>query len=140
MRGPIGPSSTSRATSAGPTRRAVGFGLAASAGLLAAPRLARAQGSSLRYWSSQTPPVQMQTWEAICQACSAKNNGIKVEMEKYSDDTLWPKLTAAIAARDVPDLISYVQAYTVVSLGARGLVEPFDDVIKAVGEDDFFPS
>jgi multiple sugar transport system substrate-binding protein len=126
--------------SGAPTRRAVGLGLAAGAGLLAAPRLARAEGTSLRFWTSQTAPVQMKAWETIFANFATQNKGLKVEIEKYSDDNLWPKLTAAIAARDVPDLISYVQAYTVVTLGSRGLVEPFDDVIKGVGEDDFFPS
>lgn len=123
-----------------PSRRDVGRGLAAVTGLLAAPRFARAQsGMTLRFWTSQTAPVQMKAWEAIAAKFEAANK-VKVEIEKYSDDTLWPKLTAALAARDVPDLISYVQAYTVVSLGERGLVEPFDDVVKAVGEDDFFPT
>lgn len=129
------------ATAASLDRRRLVAGGMAAAGVAGAPRIVRAQGAvTLRFWTSQTAPIQMKAWQSAIDRFEAANKGVKVEIEKYSDDNLWPKLTAAFAARDVPDLVSYVQAYTVVSLGARGLVEPFDDVIKGVGEADFFPS
>ena len=107
----------------------------------APPWIAHAQGKkSLRFWTSQNAPNQMQAWQDIFGRFEKANPDFKVEIEAYSDDNLWPKLSAAFAGRDVPDLISYVQAYTVVSLNQQGLVEPFDDVIKAVGENEFFDS
>jgi multiple sugar transport system substrate-binding protein len=53
---------------------------------------------------------------------------------------VWPKLTAGFVAHNVPDLVSYVQAYTVATLAANDLLEPMDDVVSAVGEADFYPA
>ncbi len=121
-------------------RRALLAGSGATIGALACPQIVRAQGkATLRFWTSQGAPAQMAAWENIFARFEKANPRFKVAIELYSDDTLWPKLTAAFAAHDVPDLISFVQAYTVATLAANDLLEPFDEVVKAVGEDDFFP-
>ncbi|SMF38915.1 multiple sugar transport system substrate-binding protein [Tistlia consotensis] len=104
------------------------------------PRGARAATRNLRFWTSQTAPAQMAAWTEIFNAFQAEHPDVSVSVEKYSDDTLWQSLSAAYAADDTPDLVSYVQAYTVATLQSDGLVVPMDDVIKAVGEDDFFPA
>ncbi len=122
------------------SRRTLFAGMGAAAVAVGAPPIAKAQGKrTLRFWTSQTAPNQMEAWRAIFARFEAAQPEFKVEIEAYSDDTFWPKMSAAFAGRDVPDLVSYAQAYTVVSLNEQGLVEPFDDVVKAVGEDDFFP-
>lgn len=121
--------------------RSLGGAAALVAAGVAAPRLAKAAGkTTLRFWTSQSAPNQMKVWQDIFGRFEAQHPDFTVAIEKYSDDTLWPKLSAAYAARDLPDLITYVQAYTVVTLNQKGLIEPFDDVIKAVGEDDFYPN
>jgi multiple sugar transport system substrate-binding protein len=94
----------------------------------------------LRFWTSQGAPVQMAAWKDIFQRFEQQHPQYTVAIELFSDDDVWPKLTAGFAAHDVPDLVSYVQAYTVATLAANDLLEPFDDVVKAVGEDDFFPA
>ena len=119
-------------------RRAV---LAGAAGALAAPAVGRAQRkTTLRFWTSQGAPPQMAAWKDIFARFEQQNPAFTVAIELFSDDNIWPKLTAGFAARNLPDLVSFVQAYTVATLANNDLIEPFDDVIKAVGEDDFFPA
>ena len=121
------------------SRRAL---LAGSAALvLAAPAVrAQAQKTTLRFWTSQGAPPQMAAWKEIFQRFEQRNPQYAVSIELFSDDDVWPKLTAGFAAHNLPDLVSYVQAYSVATLAANDLLEPFDDVIKAVGEDDFYPA
>src|SRR3989449_11082979 len=48
------------------------------------------------------------------------------------------KLQAAMAAKS-PPTASHTQSYVVTSFRAKGLIEPVDDVVKAIGEDKIFP-
>jgi multiple sugar transport system substrate-binding protein len=121
-------------------RRLLGATLASPlAAALAAPAVHAQAKTTLRFWTSQGAPVQMAAWKDIFQRFEQQHPQYTVAIELYSDDDVWPKLTAGFAARNLPDLVSYVQAYTVATLAANDLLEPFDDVVKAVGEDDFFP-
>ena len=121
------------------SRRAVVVS-AAAIGTLALPSVGRAQRkTTLRFWTSQGAPPQLAAWKDIFARFEQSNPAFTVAIELFSDDDIWPKLTAGFAARNLPDLVSFVQAYTVATLANNDLVEPFDDVIKAVGEDDFFP-
>ncbi len=122
------------------SRRTLITGAAATAGTLAMPAVGRAQRkTTLRFWTSQGAPPQLAAWKDIFARFEQQNPAFTVSIELFSDDDIWPKLTAGFAARTVPDLVSFVQAYTVATLANNDLVEPFDEVIKAVGEDDFFP-
>lgn len=123
------------------SRRLLVGGAGAAAGVLACPAVSRAQRkTTLRFWTSQGAPPQMAAWKDIFARFEQQNPQFTVAIELFSDDDIWPKLTAGFAARNLPDLVSFVQAYTVATLANNDLVEPFDEVIKAVGEDDFFPS
>ena len=114
--------------------------LAGSAALMTAPRIALAQGkTTLRFWTSQGAPPQMAVWKEIFARFEQQHPEYTVAIELYSDDDIWPKLTAAYASKNLPDLVSYVQAYTVATLAANDLLEPMDDVIAKVGADDFYP-
>jgi multiple sugar transport system substrate-binding protein len=119
------------------SRRGVMAGVAA----LAMTDRAAAQGkTTLRFWTSQGAPPQMAAWKAIFGRFEQANSQYSVSIELYSDDDIWTKLSAAYAAKNLPDLISYVQAYTVATLASNDLLEPFDDVINAVGADNFYPT
>ena len=121
---------------AGSTRRTLIAGAVAAA---LAPSAARAQAkTTLRFWTSQGAPPQMAAWKDIFARFEQQNPQFTVAIELYSDDDIWPKLTAAFASRNLPDLVSYVQAYTVATLAANDLLEPMDDVIAKVGADDFY--
>lgn len=115
-------------------------GLLAGAAALAAGSAAAQGKTTLRFWTSQGAPPQMAAWKAIFGRFEQANPQYTVAVELYSDDDIWTKLTAAFAAKNVPDLISYVQAYTVATLADNDLLEPFDDVINAVGADNFYPA
>ena len=64
----------------------------------------------------------------------------KVTRRSAPAEATFEKLTAGFAAGQVPDLVSHLPAEVVVQLNDEGLVEPFDDVINAVGKNDFIPS
>ena len=126
-----------RRTGALLSRRAV---LAGTGALATAAGAAAQAKTTLRFWTSQGAPPQMAAWKAIFGRFEQANPQYSVAIELYSDDDIWPKLTAAFAAKNVPDLISYVQAYTVATLADNDLLEPFDDVINAVGAANFYPA
>jgi multiple sugar transport system substrate-binding protein len=122
-------------------RRTLLAGAGAALGTLACPAVGRAQKkTTLRFWTSQGAPPQLAAWKDIFARFEQQHPEFTVAIELFSDDDIWPKLTAGFAARNVPDLVSFVQAYTAATLANNDLVEPFDEVVKAVGEDDFFPT
>ena len=122
-------------------RRTLLAGTGAALGALAAPQIVRAQGkATLRFWTSQGAPAQLAAWKDIFARFEQANPRFTVAIELFSDDDIWPKLTAGFAAKNLPDLVSFVQAYTVATLASNDLLEPFDEVVKAVGENDFFPA
>jgi multiple sugar transport system substrate-binding protein len=122
-------------------RRTLLAGTGATLGALVVPQIAGAQPrTTLRFWTSQGAPAQMAAWKDIFARFEQANPRFTVVIELYSDDDIWPKLTAGFAAKNLPDLVSFVQAYTVATLATNELLEPFDEVVKAVGEDDFFPA
>jgi multiple sugar transport system substrate-binding protein len=98
-----------------------------------------AQGpKTIRFWTTQSAPLQQDAYKAIFKAFEATNPGLNVAIELVSDNDAWPKITAAFAGGDVPDLVAHFVGPSVITLHAKGLVEPMDEVIKAVGEDAFF--
>jgi multiple sugar transport system substrate-binding protein len=114
--------------------------LVAAAGVALVGRAVAQGKTTLRFWTSQGAPPQMAAWKAIFARFEQANPQYSVAIELYSDDDLWTKLSAAFAAKNLPDLISYVQAYTVATLADNDLLEPFDDVINAVGAANFYPT
>jgi multiple sugar transport system substrate-binding protein len=62
---------------------------------------------------------------------------VKVNLELFTDDAAWTKLTAAYAGGDVPDLVQHTSPEITGSLYSRGLVEPLTDVVKEIGEANF---
>lgn len=122
-------------------RRSFVAGMGAAFGTLCAPNIVGAQAkATLRFWTSQGAPAQLAAWKDIFARFEQANPRFTVAIELFSDDDIWPKLTAGFAAKNLPDLVSFVQAYTVATLASNDLLEPFDEVVKAVGEDDFFPT
>ncbi len=129
-----------RESGLGLSRRHLLSGAAVALGVLARPAIGRAQQkTTLRFWTSQGAPPQLAAWKDIFTRFEQQHPAFTVSIELFSDDDVWPKLTAGYAARNLPDLVSFVQAYSVATLASNDLVEPMDEVIKAVGEDDFFP-
>jgi multiple sugar transport system substrate-binding protein len=123
----------------GMTRRGALKGLAATSALAAVPMRARAQDVTLRWWSPQAAPAQVEAYQFQIAAFEAANPGIKVMFETTSDEGYAPQLAAAFSSGEVPDIVTHLPSFAIQSYYANGLVEPFDDVIKAIGADDYYP-
>jgi multiple sugar transport system substrate-binding protein len=113
--------------------------LAVAAGSLVMPGILRAQTPAIQFWTTQRGTLQRTAYQNIIGRFEQKYPQFKVNIETMGADTLWPKLTSGLAVGQVPDLVSHLPAAPIVQLNEEGLCEPFDDVINAVGKDNFFP-
>lgn len=122
----------------GITRRAALAGLAGTTAMAALPRRASAQEVTLRWWSPQGAPAQVEAYTAQIASFEAANPGIKVQFETTSDEGYAPQLAAAFSSGEVPDIVTHLPSFAVQSYYANGLLSPFDDVIEAIGANDFY--
>lgn len=129
--------------STGVSRRRVlqGMGAAGLAGL--APgftrRAAAAEEVTLRWWSPQASPDQLAMYQAQIATFEAANPGVKVLFEATSDEGYPAQFAAAFAAKQVPNIVTHLPSFAAQNYYGQGLIEPMDDVIKAIGEDKYFP-
>ncbi len=123
----------------GVSRRGVLAGLGAATAMAGLPRAARAQDVTLRWWSPQGAPAQVAAYQFQIAAFEAVTPGVKVVFETTSDEGYAPQLAAAFASGEVPDVVTHLPSFAVQSYYANGLIEPFNDVIEAIGVDDFYP-
>ena len=75
--------------------------LAGPAGLVLGDDAAAQATGTVRVWTTQGAPLQMQAYEYMVKGFEAANPGVKVNLELFTDDDAWPKLTAAYAGKDV---------------------------------------
>jgi multiple sugar transport system substrate-binding protein len=124
----------------GTTRRAVlqGVGTVAAASLITAPTVVRAQAKTLAFWTTQRGPTQVAAYGEIWKAFEAANPGYTVASQYLTEEEYLPKLTSALAADAAPDLMSHLPPEFAMALNERNLLSPMDEIIKAVGEADFF--
>ena len=113
-------------------------GLAAAFASLPFTRPARADDITLRWWSPQSAPAQLAAYKFQIAAFEAINPGVKVVFEPTSDETYPAQMAAAFASGQVPDIVTHIPSFSVASYYAKGLVEPFDDVIKAIGPEKYY--
>jgi multiple sugar transport system substrate-binding protein len=114
-------------------------GMAAALSALPFGRPARAADVTLRWWSPQSAPAQLAAYKFQIAAFEAANPGVKIAFEPTSDETYPAQMAAAFASGQVPDLVTHIPSFSVASYYAKGLVEPFDDVITAIGPEKYFP-
>ncbi|MEE4277277.1 MAG: extracellular solute-binding protein [Halieaceae bacterium] len=110
---------------------------AASTTLL--PCAARSQDTELRWWTTQGAPAQLRAYRSQIAAFERSNPGIRVALEPLSDEGYAAQLAAAFASGQVPDLVTHLPSFSVQNYYAQGLVEPFDEVIEAIGPDSYYP-
>ncbi len=122
------------------SRRTALQGLTATTALAAMPIRARAQSNAtIRWWSPQASPAQVAAYEFQIAQFQALHPDITVVFETTSDEGYAPQLAAAFSSGEVPDIVTHLPSFAVQSYYANGLVEPFNDVIEAIGADDYFP-
>jgi multiple sugar transport system substrate-binding protein len=95
------------------TRRGALKGLAATSALTALPMRAHAQETTLRWWSPQGAPAQVEAYQFQIAAFEAANPGIKVVFETTSDEGYAPQLAAAFASGEVPDIVTHLPSFAV---------------------------
>lgn len=124
----------------GLTRRGALAGIAAGGALLAAPATLRAQGRArLRWWSPQASPEQLAAYRFQIERFMAANPGVEVVFEKTSDEGYQPQMAAAFASGEVPNIVTHLPSFAVSDYWSNGLLEPFNEVIEAIGPEKFFP-
>ncbi len=104
-------------------------------------RSAHAQaGATLRWWSPQSAPAQLAAYKFQIAQFEAAHPGVKVNFEPTSDEGYPAQMAAAYASGQVPDIVTHIPSFAVASYFDKGLVEPFDDVIKAIGPAKYYPN
>lgn len=110
-----------------------------SAGLAAAAMAvaAQAQEKVLRVWHSETEPQTVRAFNEIAKRFEAKHPGVKVQTEGLAWGDLEGKIMASLAAGTPPEL-AHGQPITCTALQAKGLLNPLDEVVKAIGSDNIW--
>ena len=90
-------------------------------------------------WDTEPNPSTRAAMKAIVEDFQKLHKDIEVRAEGMGWGDMDRKLQAAMAAKS-PPTASHTQTYVVTSFRAKGLIEPMDDVVKAIGEDKIFPS
>lgn len=121
------------------SRRRLLEGLLAAATLGSLARRGLAQPVALRWWTPQGAPAQLDAYRFQIAAFEALHPGVSVALEPLSDEGYATQLAAAFSSGQVPDLVTHLPSFSVQGYYAKGLVEPFDDVIEAVGPDAYYP-
>jgi multiple sugar transport system substrate-binding protein len=115
-------------------------GAASAAVAAAVPRAASAEAPiRLRWWSPQAAPDQLATYKTQIKAFEALHPGIRIAFEPSSDEGYSAQIAAASAAKQLPNLITHLPSFAAQTYYAHGLVEPLDDVINAIGPQNYFP-
>jgi multiple sugar transport system substrate-binding protein len=122
------------------TRRGTLAGLGAAGLGLTLPfvRKAAAADVTLRWWSTQSAPAQLEAYKLQIAGFEAANPGIKVVFEPTSDEGYPAQLAAAFASKQVPDILTHLPSFAVSNYWANGLVEEFTDVINAIGPQNYY--
>jgi multiple sugar transport system substrate-binding protein len=137
-RGGAGESDMSNLIGAGIGRRGV-LGGAAALGL-GAPLVARAQqATTLRWWSPQTAPAQREAYNFQIRTFEEANPGVRIAFEATSDEGYPAQLAAAFASGQVPAVVTHLPSFALATYWQNGLLEPMNDVINAVGADNYYP-
>jgi len=127
----------------GVSRRTVLQGIGAAGLIGAAPASSRrafaADDITIRWWSTQASPDQLAMYKNQINAFEAENPGVKVVFESTSDEGYPAQLAAAFAAGQVPNVLTHLPSFAAQNYYGQGLVEPMDDVIAAIGADNYFP-
>jgi ABC-type glycerol-3-phosphate transport system substrate-binding protein len=93
---------------------------------------AAGETKSIRFWSDQSEPWQQQVITAMVQDFESSHPGVKVEVEYIAFKDRQAKMTAALAAQDVPEVALLSSQYAT-SLPAAGALKNLDDLVKDLG-------
>lgn len=121
------------------TRRAVLRGAASLATAIAAGCTSDDDSAqtTIRWWSTQSSPEQLAAYRYQIESFEAAHPGVRVAFERTSDEGYAAQLAAAFSGGRVPNIVTHLPSFAVADYWNAGLLMPFDDVIDAVGADNF---
>lgn len=91
---------------------------------------------TVRIWTTQSAPDQVKIYREMIADFETKNPKIKIALELVSNDDIYPKLAAAHAAGQPPEICSNTNTAVPGALYGNRLLEPLNDVAKTI---DFTP-
>ena len=91
----------------------------------------------VRVWHTETEPQTIKAFNEIARRFEAKNPGVKIDAEGLAWTDLEGKIMASLAAGAPPEL-SHGQPITCTALQSKGLLNPLDEVVKAIGESNIW--
>ena len=91
----------------------------------------------VRVWTTQVAPDQLAGYDYYKSTFEAANPGIEIEWEHVSDDDAWPKLIAAYAGGNPPEIVSNLTPAWNATLYAENKLVMMNDVVEMVGKDDW---
>ena len=118
-----------------------GLGTAGVASSFALPMMRSARAADpivLRWWSPQASPDQLAMYKAQIATFEAAHPGVKIAFEPTSDEGYPAQFAAAFASKQLPNIVTHLPSFAAQNYYGQGLLEPMDDVIKAIGEDKYF--
>jgi len=122
------------------SRRTMLQGVGAAGAALALTGKARAADPvTLRWWSPQASPDQLKMYQAQIAAFEAANPNIKILFEPTSDEGYPAQFAAAFSSKQLPNVVTHLPSFAAQNYYGQGLLEPMDDVINAIGPDNYFP-
>jgi len=133
------PQRSARTDRTGPTRRAVIGGIAGTGAALLSGCGSAGTRKTLRWWSPQASPDQVAGYRRQIARFEAAHPGIRVRFEPTSDEGYPAQLAAAFASGQVPNIVTHLPSFAAQGYYARGLLEPMDDVVRAIGPDRYYP-
>jgi multiple sugar transport system substrate-binding protein len=91
---------------------------------------------TVRIWTTQSAPNQVQIYHELVAEFEAANPKIKIALELVSNDDIYPKLAAAHAAGEPPEICSNTNTSVPGALYGENLLESLNDVASEI---DFTP-
>jgi multiple sugar transport system substrate-binding protein len=98
---------------------------------------AASETTAIRFWSDQSEPWQQKAITAMVEDFESSHPGVKVEVEYISWKDRQAKMTAALAAQDVPEVALLSSQYAT-SLPAQGVLKNLDDIVQDLGGPEAF--
>lgn len=102
-------------------------------------RRAPAQVKTVRLLTTETDPNSVRVLKELIAEYEQATPGIKVEPEFLSWGDMYPKILAAVAAKNPPE-VAYLEDMQIAKFAKEGLLLSADDVVNAVGRERFIPA
>ncbi len=96
-------------------------------------------GGMFQLLTEDTDDPEIAWYKARVEAFTASHPGVQVAYDAVGMSGLFEKLTTALAAGQPPDMVAGSGLSRVATLAKLGVLQPVDDIVEAIGRDDFMP-